>query len=511
MEAPLHPLRFAGGSFDVLRGELRMGEHLARLRPRSAAVLALLLRERGRVVSREELMRQVWADAVVTDDSLAQCIKEIRRALGPAAERIRTLPRVGYAFADVVAHEQTRKAPETAAEVKLCARTVEPATPGPTAAAVLTEARATTAAAPLAQEGGLAIEPVLESEAAHAVEATPPWLRAARMRWLLGGFALALVALLLLGPAELPPQWEGPRFSIAVLPLSGMGDGSTRDALAEALADDLTSDLTRIPGTFVIARGAADAYRGRAVDARRVGRELGVRYVMEGSVQRGAGAPQLSLRLVDAHTAEVLWAVREESVEAGPGVPRTGLTARLARALQLVLLMADAAQANHHPSVTPQEALGLFAAQQRENPDSPVAWRWASQAHLRLGDYASAVTEAEQALRLTPPDDPDVALSYSVLSRARLFAGDAAGALAAAEQAMASPGPNRYAPLLVAAACMELGDTPRARGVMADFLKRNPGSSVEILKSRRGSLVTQDWATEERYYSALVKAGLPKR
>ncbi len=487
MEAHVTSQRFAGGSFDALRGELRVGGHSARLRPRSAAVLALLLAERGRVVSRHELMRQVWPDAVVTDDSLAQCIKEIRRALGPAAERIRTLPRVGYAFADVEAAEP-HAAPEAAEDA--------PEEDGPRTPAPLP------ALAPVASPAG---EPPGRAEPDAAAKLSPV-ARAARLRWLLGGFALALVALVLLGPAALPPQREAPRFSIAVLPLGGAGDA---DALADTLADALTSDLTRIPGTFVVARGAADAYRGRAVDARRVGRELGVRYVMEGRLHRLPGAPQLSLRLVDAQSGEVLWSAREEGVEAGAGLPCPGLTARVARALQLVLLMDDAAQAGRHPSVTPQEALGLFAAQQRENPDSPAAWLWAAQAHLRLGDYASAVAEAELSLRLTPPDDPEAALSYAVLSRARLFAGDAAGALAAAETAMASPGPNRYAPLLAAAACMQLGDTARARQVMEQFLKRNPGATVETLKGRRGGLVAADSPAEQRYYTLLAEAGLP--
>jgi DNA-binding winged helix-turn-helix (wHTH) protein/TolB-like protein len=482
MEAHVIPQRFAGGSFDALRGELRVGGHSARLRPRSAAVLALLLAERGRVVSRHELMRQVWPDAVVTDDSLAQCVKEIRRALGPAAERIRTLPRVGYAFADVE-EDEPHAASEAAGEA--------PGGDGPPPALA--------ALAPPAGEAA----GVSESDAAAKL---PPVARAARLRWLLGGFALALVALVLLGPAALPPQREAPRFSIAVLPLGGAGDA---DALADTLADALTSDLTRIPGTFVVARGAADAYRGRAVDARRVGRELGVRYVMEGRLHRLPGAPQLSLWLVDTQSGEVLWSVREEGVEAGAGLPRPGLTARLARALQLVLLMDDAAQAGRHPSVTPQEALGLFAAQQRENPGSPAAWLWAAQAHLRLGDYASAVAEAELSLRLTPADDPEAALSSAVLSRARLFAGDAAGALAAAEAAMASPGPNRYAPLLVAAACMQLGDAARARQVMEQFLKRNPGATVETLKGRRGGLVAAESPAEQRYYALLAEAGLP--
>jgi TolB-like protein/DNA-binding winged helix-turn-helix (wHTH) protein len=472
MEAPKHPLRFAGGSFDPLRGELRLGERLTRLRPRSAAVLALLLQEQGRVVGREALMRQVWPDAVVTDDSLAQCIKEIRRALGPAADRIRTLPRLGYAFADVVAEEGAPAIPAA-----------EAAGMAPVAPAAPALADADTSAGPL---------------------------RAARLRWLLGGFVLAIAALVALGRSLRPAGREPPRLSVAVLPLSVAGAAASRDALAEAITDNLTSDLTRIPGTFVIARGTADRYRGEAADARRVGRELGVRYVVEGRLQRAGPQALLNLRLVEAHTGEVVWSRRVEGLDGDPGALPPALTSQVAQELQMVLLADDAARAGRHPEASPEQTLERVKDQLRRNPRDAQAWMWAAVAHMRLGDYPAAVTEAGEAVSLAPPDDPDAGLLYGVLARARFFSGNAQGALEAGERAMRVPGGNRFAPLVVAAAAMELGKVAQGKRVMAEFLAHNPGYSLATLKATWPPGGLAQGSREERYLALLRAAGLPE-
>ena len=104
-------LQFEGGSFEPLSGVLCVGASSERLRPRTAAVLAYLMENAGRVVRREELIAHVWREVVVTDDSLSQCIKEIRRVLGVCANLIRTIPRVGYAFAGTVREKRIEPSP----------------------------------------------------------------------------------------------------------------------------------------------------------------------------------------------------------------------------------------------------------------------------------------------------------------------------------------------------------------------------------------------------------------
>jgi TolB-like protein/DNA-binding winged helix-turn-helix (wHTH) protein len=511
MEARTQALRFAGGSFDPLRGELRVGERQARLRPRSAAVLALLLDERGRVVGRDELMRQVWPDAVVTDDSLAQCIKEIRRALGPAAERIRTMPRIGYAFADAApdAVAEPRAAAEPAVESVSARPAAEPAaTTSPTRAAA-----APTTTTGLAQPAPEPATATVSSWAANGARTTTGSPRGVMPRWQVGAFASMLVALLVLfalGPSMVPGSRNAPASSVVVLPLANAGGDAGQQAFADGIADDLTTDLSRIPGTFVIARSTADSYRGKPVNARAVGRELGVRYIVEGGVQRAGAQVVLNVRLVDAQADGIVWSERFDAVPDDLDALQRRVTLRIARTLQLVLMEEEAARSKRHPSVGPEEALELFRAQVRENPGYAPAWMWAATAHIQLGDYAAAAADAEQAIRLSP-NDTRLPFFYSVLGRARLHAGDAAGALAAAEQAARSPGPNRYAPLLVAAAAMELGDTGRARQVINDFLARNPGYSAVSLRESRLPVGPRNGDAEERYIASLVAAGLPKR
>ena len=92
-------LQVGGGWFDPLAGDLTLDGETTRLRPRTAALLAYLVRHADRVVGKDELLQSVWSDVIVTEDSLVQCVKEIRRALGHAGhDWIRTVPRQGYAF-----------------------------------------------------------------------------------------------------------------------------------------------------------------------------------------------------------------------------------------------------------------------------------------------------------------------------------------------------------------------------------------------------------------------------
>jgi TolB-like protein len=87
-----------------------------------------------------------------------------------------------------------------------------------------------------------------------------------------------------------------PRLSIVVMPFANISGDQGQDYFVDGITESLTTDLSRIPGTFVIGRNTAFTHKGKAIDARHVGRELGVRYIMEGSIQSGGGvrADQLS-------------------------------------------------------------------------------------------------------------------------------------------------------------------------------------------------------------------------
>ncbi|WP_114189308.1 adenylate/guanylate cyclase domain-containing protein [Microvirga aerophila] len=111
-------------------------------------------------------------------------------------------------------------------------------------------------------------------------------------------------------PALRTPQPQPARTSIAVLPFTNMSQDPEQETFADGLTEDLITDLSRRAGLFVIARHSTFAYKGRSVDVRQVARELGVRYLVEGSTRRAAGRVRINVQLIDAAEGDHLWAER---------------------------------------------------------------------------------------------------------------------------------------------------------------------------------------------------------
>src|SRR6185312_8949788 len=101
--------------------------------------------------------------------------------------------------------------------------------------------------------------------------------------------------------------------SIAVLPFKNMSGDADQEYFADGITDDIITALSRIPSLFVIARNSSFVYKGKAVDIRQIGRELGVRYVLEGSVRKAGQRLRITGQLVDAETAAHLWVDRFDS------------------------------------------------------------------------------------------------------------------------------------------------------------------------------------------------------
>ena len=91
-----------------------------------------------------------------------------------------------------------------------------------------------------------------------------------------------------------------PRLSIVVLPFTNLGGGPEQDHFVDGITESLTTDLSRIAGSFVIARNTAFTFKGKTIDVRKLGTELNVRYVLEGSVQRGGNRLRINVQLIDA-------------------------------------------------------------------------------------------------------------------------------------------------------------------------------------------------------------------
>ena len=133
-----------------------------------------------------------------------------------------------------------------------------------------------------------------------------------------------------------------PHFSIVVLPFANMSGDPEQEYFVDGVTESLTTDLSRISGSFVIGRNTAFTYRGKPVALKQIGRELNVRYVLEGSVQRGANRMRVSVQLIDAENGNHLWAERFDKPLADLFDMQDEIVARLANALDSQLVVAEA-------------------------------------------------------------------------------------------------------------------------------------------------------------------------
>jgi TolB-like protein/Tfp pilus assembly protein PilF len=168
------------------------------------------------------------------------------------------------------------------------------------------------------------------------------------IRYVAGGLAAAVLAVVIWFANEavrgLPGWSAAPRFSMVVLPFANLSGDSTQDYLADVITEELTTSLSRIRHSFVIARSTAFTYKGKAVDVKQIGKELGVRYVLEGSQQRGGGKVRISAQLIDAGTGAHLWADQFDANRADLLEMQDEIVTRLSRALQVRLVEVDAAR-----------------------------------------------------------------------------------------------------------------------------------------------------------------------
>jgi TolB-like protein len=158
------------------------------------------------------------------------------------------------------------------------------------------------------------------------------------------GFAPSPGASPPLSPVSLPP-----RLSIVVLPFANLGGDPEQEYFVDGVVESLTTDLSRISGSFVIGRNTAFTYKGKHVDLKQIGRELNVRYVLEGSVQRGGNRMRVNVQLIDAETGNYLWAERFDKPIADLFDMQDEIVARLANQLGTQLTEAEARRAQRAP------------------------------------------------------------------------------------------------------------------------------------------------------------------
>jgi TolB-like protein/class 3 adenylate cyclase len=238
---------------------------------------------------------------------------------------------------------------------------------------------------------GVSTEAVARLQERSAMTTRSRWIAWGLAAFLiLGGAALAwwMGWRLFQGPRADSP--EAPRLSVVVLPFRNLSGNPSEDYFADGITEDLTSDLSRIAGSFVISRNTAFTFKDKAVDARQVGRELGVRYVLEGSVRRMEGAVRVNAELIDAGTGAHLWA---EQVDVDRGALASlpdnfGIANRLARTLSVELVNVEGRRA------------------QRADPDAVDlamrGWSLLNGGPTNKDDVQRSVALFEDALRIDP-------------------------------------------------------------------------------------------------------------
>jgi adenylate cyclase len=149
------------------------------------------------------------------------------------------------------------------------------------------------------------------------------------------------------------PSPSAPRLSIVVLPFTNLSDDPEQQYFADGITDDLTIDLSRIEHMFVISRNTAFTYRNKRVDTKQIGRELGVRYVLEGSVRQIGNQVRVNTQLIDAESDAHLWADRFDTNRTNLAETQDAITSRLARTLNLEMVEATASRIEREGMLDP--------------------------------------------------------------------------------------------------------------------------------------------------------------
>ena len=153
---------------------------------------------------------------------------------------------------------------------------------------------------------------------------------------------------------------EPARLSLVVLPFANLSNDPSQDYFADGITENLTTDLSRIPGSFIIARNTAFTFKGKSVDTKQIGKELGVRYVLEGSVQRDQNRVRVNAQLIDATSGAHVWADRFEEDVADLFKLQDEVVARLTNSLGYELIKAEAKNvgSSKHPDAADLELKG---------------------------------------------------------------------------------------------------------------------------------------------------------
>jgi TolB-like protein/DNA-binding winged helix-turn-helix (wHTH) protein len=271
--------RFDAYSLDTETLELKSGTDTITAEPQVFLLLQYLIENRARVVSKDDIIKAVWDGRIVSDSALAYAVREARNLVGDDGKTqavIRTLPRRGFRFVTEV------------------------------------------------MEGSIGDEPVATQDNGAPPSDNPsPNIR----RWRIPAIAAALVIIIAAGgltswkpwipriEAADPDQLAFPlpdKPSVAVIPFENLSGDATQDYLGDGITENIITALSRVPEMFVIPRTTTRTYKGKPVKVAQVAEELGVRYVLEGSVRASGDQVRVTAQLIDAIKGRHVWTARYE-------------------------------------------------------------------------------------------------------------------------------------------------------------------------------------------------------
>lgn len=376
------------------------------LRRQSLDVLIYLARNAGSIVSRERIINKVWHDVAVTDDSLVQCISDIRRALGDAGKKnLRTLPRQGYR---------------------------------------------------------LTVDGALPAVFGDDDPGTPP-IPDARPE-----------------PPSAPVFPERP--SIAVLPFVNMSGDPAQDVFSEGICENIITALSRIRWFFVIARTSSFSYKAPSVDVREAARELGVRYVLTGSVRASKHVLRVTAKLVEANSGAHVWADNYDRELVEIFDVQDEITRNVVASLHTQIQLAEGSASGRGGKPENEESVPMWVQLNR-------AW---SQVYKMKPDSLDEAAEVAGRCLVHAPNSSRASQILAAALFHRAWMGfssmpsyDFRDSLLAAENAVLFDPQNEYAHWILGLCCMAEGDHDRAISALERAIAINPNCSLAF-----GSLAT---------------------
>jgi TolB-like protein/class 3 adenylate cyclase len=308
-------------------------------------------------------------------------------------------------------------------------------------------------------------------------------------------------------PAPAAEKSTPPRLSMVVLPFANIGGDPEQEHFVDGVTESLTTDLSRIRGSFVIGRNTAFTYKGKAVDLKQIGRELNVRYVLEGSVQRGGNRMRVNVQLIDAETGNHLWAERFDKPLADLFDMQDEIVARLANALNAQLVAAEARRAEQAPNPDSMDlyfqglawmnkgripdnvtrARSFFDRALTADPDNVDALvgsayaNGAEGAHLFVTDRTAAFAAAEAKLTKALSWVPDHALGHMYLGLVHIFTKRAAEGIAECEHALQLDRNLAVAHFAIGLAKVFIGRAEETEAHIAEALRLSPRDTTAYI------------------------------